>query len=185
MKQLKTRNEFPGLLKEMRLVGKAVELGVAEGIYSYHLLDHWPGTLYQVDPWRLLDTPGFTGHGEDTDAGQEARYQRIVKAAARYGGRCIPIRATSDEAAKLFKPGFFQFIYADANHRLESIRKDIETWWPLLQKRGVMAGHDHVDGLIHGTEYGVKTAVAEFASKHGLTVNVTLEPDYPSWWFVK
>lgn len=182
--KLNTRNQLADLLNERGLRGSAAFIGCAECYFESHFLDRWPGRAYWIDPWKILDAPGFSGHGEDTDAGQEARYQRILRTAAKHGGRVTVMRATSEEAAPMFKDGSLQFVYFDSNHILCEVRKDLRLWFPKLSTHAVFAGHDHLDGMKGGVDYGVKTAVSEFACECGLTVNVTEESDYPSWWAV-
>lgn len=178
------RNDFGKLLKSLGLTGSAIEIGVAEGFFSHHLLDTWPGICYQVDPWMILDTPGFSPHGEATNPEQEARYQRIIDRSKRYHGRCLVMRATSEQAVSEFRNYFFDFIYIDAIHTYEAAQQDISMWYPKLKSGGILAGHDYLDGIFHGQEYGVKRAVTEFASAHGLTVNVIAE-EWPSYWAMK
>lgn len=182
MKQIKTRNDFPRLLEEMGLTTFAAEIGVAEGYFSYNLLDHWSGTLWQIDPWAILDTPGFSGHGEATNAEQEARYERIMKRAEKYRGRCLVFRDTSKRAVPYFKDGFFDFVYIDAIHTYESSQEDILLWHTKVVAGGILAGHDYLDGIFQGQSYGVKRAVDEFAKNIGKKVLVTKENDWPSWY---
>lgn len=183
MKSLNNRNQFADLLNSLGLTGEAVEVGTAEGYFSHYLLDRWLGTLTQIDPWRILDTPGFSGHGEETDAKQEARYQRMVRAATKYNGRCKVLRATSEEAAPKFADGSLDFCYLDAQHDYPSIKRDLELWAPKVKPGGILAGHDWVeDGIHNGQSYGVKQAVRDFAIKYGKVIHFTQENDWPSWW---
>ena len=181
MKKPTIRNQFGALLTARGLLGKAVEVGVAEGGFSFFLLDHWPGICYQVDPWKHQDTPGYSGHGTED---QDGRYADICRKAIDYNGRAIPVRMTSVEAAPTFANGWFDFIYIDAIHTYESNSLDLELWYPKLRTGGIFAGHDYLNGTFHGQSYGVKQAVDEFAVKHGLTVNVISE-EWPSWWMEK
>lgn len=180
--KLRTRNDFAAILNEMGLTIYAAEIGVAEGYHSHALLDHWPGRCWQIDPWRVLTTSGYSLHGE-TD--QEARYQRMLKASQRYNGRCTVKRATSEEAAPDFPDDLFDFVYIDAIHTRESSAQDIALWWPKVKSGGILAGHDYLNGLYHGQLYGVKTSVDEFAAANGLTVTVTTDDEWPSWMVVK
>ncbi len=185
MMKLQSRNGFPLLLRELKLTGEAAEIGVAEGYFSHFLLDNWPGKVHQIDPWRILDTPGFSGHGEATNAEQDARYHRMLHASMRYKGRCIVKRMTSEQAVLEFKDGQLDFVYIDAIHTYEAAKEDIKLWYPKVKSGGVLAGHDYLDGVFHGQDYGVKRAVTEFASRNKLRVGETKEPDWPSWWVMK
>ncbi len=179
---VRTRTEFVQYLNGQGLTNRSIEIGVAEGYFSWYLLDHWPGVHYLVDPWRRLDVPGYSVHGDED---QEARYNRVLSKAKLYHGRAIVKRMTSAESVVSFPDGFFDFVYIDANHTFESVREDIAFWWPKVKTRGVLAGHDYLEGEVGGVNYGVKRAVGAFARMNGLTVRATLEKDYPSWWMVK
>lgn len=183
--QMRTRNEFPNLLREMKLTGKAAFIGVAEGSFEFAFLDRWPGTAYLIDVWAILKEPGFTGHGEDTQDGQDARYARVLNRAEKYKGRALVMRTTSEDAASQFATTGtrLDFVYIDAQHDLVSARADVARWYPLVKSGGVISGHDFLSGHFNGQDYGVKQAVNEFASARGLTVNVIAE-EWPSWWTV-
>ncbi len=60
-------------------------------------------------------------------------------------------------------------MFIDANHAYESVKRDIEAWWPLLGNGGVLAGSTYTNG----GSVGVAKAVDEFAAKNGLQVNNT------------
>jgi len=182
MKQISNRNQLAELLIELGLTGEAAFIGCAECYYESYFAERWPGHANWIDPWRVLNTPGFSGHGEDTDKGQEERYHRILAKAQKFNGRVKVIRATSEEAAPRFGNGTLDFVYIDADHSLDAARQDIALWAPKVKRGGILAGHDYLEGMHNGQLYGVKQAVAEFAAKSNLSVNVTQESDWPSWW---
>ena len=184
MKQLNNRNQLADLLNELKLTGHAAFVGVAEAQFEFYFLDRWPGKATFIDPWQILDAPGFSGHGEDTNAGQEARYQRILRQSQKYGGRCKLLRMTSEQAASKFEDGSLDFCYVDADHTVEAARNDLSLWLPKVKRGGLVSGHDYLQGNFNGQVYGVKTAVDELAKHLGVTVNVTPET-WPTWYFLK
>lgn len=131
------RNDFPRLLRHMGLTGFAAEIGVAEGGFSFHLLDHWPGTCYQIDPWLWQPTPGYSGHGT---LDQEQRFQDILLKSGRYQQRSKPLRMTSIEGSKLFQGSYFDFVYIDAIHTYECASEDIALWYPKVRSGGDSGG---------------------------------------------
>lgn len=180
------RNDLFSVLKRRGLVNTAIEIGVAEGAYSFYLLDCLKTiTCFQVDPWEEMEQEQYTDINNQEQSEQDRRYELVCQKAKEYKGRAIPLRSRSVEASKLFPDGFFQFIYIDANHKLEYIRHDLKFWWPKCASGGIFAGHDYLDGSLNSGDYGVKTAVDEFVETKGLSLRVTKEPDYPSWWLVK
>lgn len=65
----------------------------------------------------------------------------------------------------------FDFIFLDAMHTYESVKEDIERWWPRVKTGGIMAFHDYG----HSDFPGVKRAVDEkFGEAPDGTVIVTL-----------
>lgn len=48
----------------------------------------------------------------------------------------------SEEKAKLYKDESLDFVFIDANHTYEYVKKDIEAWLPKIKKGGIIGGHD-------------------------------------------
>lgn len=65
------------------------------------------------------------------------------------------IKCRSDLAAVNFEDKFFDFVYIDANHSYENVKKDILAWLPKVKVGGIIAGHDYYEGE------GVKVVVDE------------------------
>ena len=96
------------------------------------------------------------------------------------------LRAYSPAAAKEFADGWLDFVYVDANHSYPAVAADLHAWWPKVRPGGFLAGHDYVDGVIGGSVYGVKTAVADFAREVGLAPAFTVaDPPFLSWYIRK
>ena len=67
-----------------------------------------------------------------------------------------PIKLLSVEAAELYENESLDFIFLDASHDYESVKEDLNVWYPKLKKTGIIAGHDYT------SHPGVKKAVDEF-----------------------
>lgn len=76
------------------------------------------------------------------------------------------IKAFSWDAASQFEDESVDFIFIDADHKYESVKKDILTWLPKLKKGGIMSGHD-----FYQTTAGVKQAVEECLPSYTITTD--------------
>lgn len=199
MRQIATRAEFPALLVEEGLTGVGVEVGVQEGVHARHILEHWPGTLFAVDPWRYYpDYADLANVDQDT---HDARYRITIRQLFDFSkvARAHVWRMTSAEAAMFFTPRSLDFVYLDARHDYAGVVADLAAWTMLIKPGGILAGHDYLDGALtfSGTDaagnpivgnctvptvFGVKRAVDEWAANMEWTVYVTTEEAFPTWY---
>jgi predicted TIM-barrel fold metal-dependent hydrolase len=49
----------------------------------------------------------------------------------------------SHEIAALYPDRFFDYVWIDAAHDYENVKRDIESWYPKLKSGGVLFGHDY------------------------------------------
>jgi Methyltransferase domain/galactosyl transferase GMA12/MNN10 family len=164
------REEIPLLLNSLGLVGTGVQVGVRKGRFSEHVLERWHGKkLISIGPWRA-EPPD-----EDVDNSR----------LARFGQRSELWPGTGAEAIPAFSPGFLDFVYLDAPQDIQTVRDDLESWWPLVRSGGVIAGHYYLDALPEGV-FGVRSTVDAFFSELGLRVHVTTDDaPWPSWIAIK
>ena len=178
------RGDFPGLLNRLNLIGEAVEVGVTRGCFARHILDQWEGKrLHLVDAWRNL--PGYPSIDNVNDEEHERRYRDTLARLAGLEDRFLVHRCLSSEAASRFESATLDFVYLDANHRYDAVQEDLSHWYPKLRHGGILAGHDFLDGNLPAGEFGVRSAVLDFASRVGARVFHTYEMDWPSWYLIK
>lgn len=67
---------------------------------------------------------------------------------------------SSNEAVEILNEDMFDFIYIDGLHTYEGVKSDITNYLPLINKGGVIGGHDYVQGWS-----GVIKAVDEILGK--------------------
>jgi len=65
----------------------------------------------------------------------------------------IPVKSSSHKAHVLFADNSLNFVFLDAGHGYDTVKKDLELWWPKIASGKVMAGHDffeHVERAVRG-----------------------------------
>jgi len=72
----------------------------------------------------------------------------------------------STRASTTFADEEFSFIFIDACHQYEEVKKDLQLWYPKVKSGGIFAGHDY------GTWDGVTKAVDEFVKNNSLKVSI-------------
>jgi Methyltransferase domain len=143
------RSELPHLLNARGLLGRGAEIGVMKGNYSAHILREWRGReLISVDPW--LEHPENADHA-----------RRVLGA---FGDRSRIMQTTSVEAAAQVPDAGLDFAYIDALHDYDSVKADLEAWFPKVRPGGILAGHDY-------PMPGVRAAVDEFFAARSLAVH--------------
>lgn len=164
-----------------------VEVGVFRGDCSARLLLNRPQLAmilvdsYQSDPTATAgDKRAFSQYSQDVldDMYFSARHRLEM-----FGPRANWMRYRSDYAAKLLDDLAFDFVFLDADHRYESVRSDIEAWWPKVRVGGVLCGHDWGGPMDAVRLWGVDRAVNDFLARN---------PPYRTWgvkpgrlWFVE
>lgn len=144
-------------LRADKMVG--VEIGVFEGNNAFEV-------LYDLKPKML--------HMVDNGAwGGTATLEKRL--ATHNGSNWKYFNGKSSEVAKELK--HLDFVYIDAEHDYESVKQDIELWWPNVVEGGIFGGHDY----LNETTPGVRQAVNEFVSKNNLELHIK-DLD---WWVTK
>lgn len=185
--EVRTRDQIPGLLNGLGLVGTAVEVGVKRGRYSEFLLRHWRGrTLISVDPWLEAPADDYADRANVRQDEQDSFFAETQRRLARFGERSEIWRTTSVDAAHRVEDASLDFVYVDARHDRESVLEDLAAWFPKLRPGAVFAGHDYVDGAFPSGEFGVRSAVDAFFRERGLRVHATdgrphAIERFPSW----
>lgn len=147
----------------------STEIGVLRGKNAKSMLDILDiSKIYLIDPY-LRHYEGYT-FSEDLKEAEKTAHKRLSK----YKDKTVWLKMLSDEAWEHIKEKM-DFVYIDANHTYEYVKRDIEHHYPLLKEGGMLAGHDF------SNFNGVRKAVNEFSKNTGLRV-FTEEED---WWMYK
>lgn len=141
------------------------EIGVLQGDFSQQILDFIkPVFLGLVDPFQISSATYAEGAGYlPTAYSTDEDYEQISK---RFEDRIklhrVYIhRGYSYDIVKIIANNL-DFVYHDASHLYEDLKRDLSDWLPLMETQGLVAGHDYGNELFPG----VKQAVDEFMNEH-------------------
>ena len=147
------------------LVG--IEIGVCRGEHAISLLRTLKiDKLYLIDPYEMFD-------GDSDTCIQALELLKPFEKNIQW------VKKFSKDAVNDIKE-LLDFIYIDANQDYELVKSDIENYYPLLKKGGVMGGHDFYNGFTK-THSGVVNAVTKFC----VSKNIQLFVEQPDWWIYK
>lgn len=185
MVEIEKRKHIGKLFQHYYKTGVGAEIGVYCGLNSRSISNFWKGTIILVDPWEKLDN----WNSQINERDLKVCYERTLEETKIFEDRRIIIKKESLEAAEeLFGIFVLDWVYIDAQHSYEACKADIEAWYRLVRTGGIISGHDYLDGTReegYVEDFGVKSAVDEFADKYGYTIYTTSKDDIKSWWFVK
>ena len=125
---------------------EGVEVGTDEGENANTILNEYPNVnkLYLVD---IVDNI----HDRFNSEGDRVKF--ILK--------------PSVESSKDFEDNSLDFVYIDANHSYQSVKDDLNAWYPKLKVGGVICGHDFIQEDID-THECVAWATTEFFKLNNL-----------------
>ena len=143
-----------------------VEIGVWKGSsISYLASKNRNSKIYAVD---LFETTYRYKKGKLKEAASiinQTYNQQLIKTDTR--DIITDIKEYSWEGAKHFADNSLDFVFIDADHSYESVKKDLEAWYPKMKKGSIFSGHDYEPYDAHNHP-GVKQAVNEFCSLNNL-----------------
>lgn len=143
-----------------------VEVGVFTGELSKRLLGRPDLTLYMVDSWVEHEKDSQYAltdyHGKLSQDYQESLYNHTSNVTVFAGERARIIRKDSVIAAGDFEDQSLDFVFIDADHNYEAVKKDIEAWLPKVKDGGIISGHDYENENFPA--WGVKKAVDELGT---------------------
>jgi len=153
-----------------------IELGVAEGFFSYEALNNQPiKHWYSVDMWA-----GDRGHNE-------FQYKNACNKLAPFKHKNTIIKNKFANVVNDFEDEYFDFIYIDGYaHTGQENGETLRDWWPKLKQGGVFAGDDY-----HSDWPLTKKVVDDFCATHKLQLqtheftNKNHWSRYPSWYVIK
>lgn len=108
---------------------------------------------------------------------QDGLYKEFIKNIEPLSDVISPIRKSSIEASKQFEDLSLDFVFIDASHDYNSVKQDLECWYPKVKPGGWFAGHDYPNWP------GVVKAVDEWSFKNSFKVQI--DKHQLCWSFIK
>lgn len=128
------------------VINATLELGVYNGKSLFStaagFMSKKSGIAWGVDSWAL--DPCLNGSPKDIATWEKTNFEGVYNsfifnfAELRMFPYCNWIRATSREALPFFKNMNFGLLHIDANHSEENSLWDIENYYPLVEKDGII-----------------------------------------------
>jgi hypothetical protein len=141
----------------------AVEIFNSKKQIKFDCVDTWLGSVEHTDP----NSPFFVRElVEDKDW----LYYQFLNNTRPVCDIINPIRLPSLDSVNLYQNRSLDFVFIDASHEYDDVKKDILSWYPKIKKGGVIAGHDFT------IFEGVERAVNELFINQGM--NYTLKNSY-------
>ncbi len=128
-----------------------VEIGVWKGHSVSYLAQRLIGRDVKIHAVDLFDDSPFNGMEKDENIGL---IYNANLATAGVRDRIVDIKERSDLAAARFDDASVDFVFIDADHAYDAVKKDIDAWLPKVRNGGIVSGHD-------AASYGVATAIRE------------------------
>lgn len=153
--------------------GRGAEVGVWEGAFSEHILRlAEPDILFLIDSWKHEESPVYKdawygGKLNETQKEMEERFQNVTKKFKNEIniGRVQILRGYSSSELEKIEDDFLDWIYIDANHLYEFVKKDLDIARKKVKNGGIIMGDDYREG--GWWNGGVKKAVDELIETSG------------------
>lgn len=168
------QNVYEKIIKELPDNSKFVEIGVWRGqsvcFAAVEIINLKKNiTIYAVDTWEGSKEENLWEIDNETNI--ETIYDNFLNNIEPVKELIVPIKKTSVEASKLFEDKSLDFVFIDASHLYEEVKKDINHWFPKVKIGGYIGGHDYTNNEPF-EKNGVKVAVDEIFGKNIEVFNI-------------
>lgn len=128
----------------------AVEIANSKKDIAFYAIDTWEGSIEHKENSEKESLPTL--------------YETFLRNMKPVENYYFPLKLTSTDASKKFKDSSLAFVFLDASHEYEDVKRDIMDWLPKIKPGGILAGHDYYPEDQYDWFPGVKKAVNEILS---------------------
>ena len=136
----------------------AVEILNSSKNIKFDCVDTWEGSIEHLD----INSPFFL---KELIEDKDWLYGEFLKNTSPVREILNPVRMPSLDAVDLYEDSSLDFVFIDASHEYEDVKKDILAWLPKVKIGGILAGHDYY------TFGGVTQAVDEIFNASSLEIS--------------
>lgn len=156
---------YQSVLSRFPHINKFAEVGVHAGrsiCFLSNIVKNRPDVeVHAIDIWEDFDT-GDQSLSKVTMAEYEQNVESYGTPSIVTSHKCL-----SWDAAELFKDGYFDLVYIDADHSYKGCSKDIQAWLPKMKKGSILAGHDFWNEGVKQAVYDNIKGEVKYFSKAG------------------
>ena len=114
------------------------EVGVWEGHLSSEILKRKPSKLHLIDPWKTQDVI------KRCYSIEQEKMDEVYKNVLNKFGKLSNVEIHREFSINAnFPKQYFDWVYIDADHSCDAVRKDLKFYYPLLKKGGYLCGDDY------------------------------------------
>jgi hypothetical protein len=153
---------------------KCAEIGVWQGRFSSEILKHKPSELHLIDPWETQDV--IKRCYSIPQKKMDNIYERVSNKFSKFNEVTLHRKFSTDVS---FPKQYFDWVYIDADHSYDAVKKDLEFYYPLMKRGGYLCGDDYnlwmnkpKTGFGSDGGGGPKPAVDEFVKTHNLEIEI-------------
>ncbi len=158
--------ELQWLYETAKKYKNIVEVGSWKGKSTHALLSGTKGTVTAVDTWQGSEDPR-----DHTNilAKQDDIYGIFEKNTSDFKNLKVVPQA-SPGAANYFDDKSIDFLFIDAGHTYEDVKKDLIAWMPKMKPDGLISGHDYMPDVWMGVIQAVNEAFGKPDGVAGLSI---------------
>ena len=153
------------------------EVGVWKGDLTSEILKHKSLKLHLIDPWKTQDVI------DRCYSIEQEKLNKIYEKVSNEFGKLSNVEIHREFSTNVsFPTEYFDWVYIDADHSYDAVKKDLEFYYPLMKKGGYLCGDDYglwinrpKTGRGSDGGGGPKPAVDEFVKSHNLEIEIVDE----------